>query len=157
MPVSPSSICSVFFRERTVSRLLAQREPAPVLDLPQTHWLIGKRSPDGVEVVRRSECDASVLVESLCQVVKRVARFRLVLGQLPFGALVQRRRRLVTESFVGAIDVVDACEAVEALLLLQQVLARRTRRFQLQRQMHAFVATVLLRMTGLNALWNNAE
>ena len=42
-------------------------------------------------------------------------------------------------------------------LLLEQVRQRRLRRFPLQREMHAFMAPVVLRMTGFAALDLNPE
>src|SRR5215217_7306773 len=48
-------------------------------------------------------------------------------------------------------------EGVEALLLLQRVHAGRTSGLLLEREVHALVATVLLRMPRLDALDRDAE
>src|SRR5688572_11733028 len=48
-------------------------------------------------------------------------------------------------------------EAIKAGLLLEAVHARRAGRLFLQRKMHAFMAAVLLRVTGLDALDRDAE
>ena len=50
-----------------------------------------------------------------------------------------------------------AYESVETHLLLQDIAARRPRRFLLERQVHALVAAVLLRVTGTDALEGDAE
>src|SRR5262252_2866549 len=56
-----------------------------------------------------------------------------------------------------AVVVVRLDEGVEARLLLQHIRARRFGRLALERQMHAFMATVLLGMAGGNSLEANAE
>src|SRR3954453_4062911 len=55
--------------------------------------------------------------------------------------------RLVRTLIVKAFN-----EIIELGLLLQEVLAGRLGGLQLERQMHAFVAAVLLRVAGLDAL-----
>ena len=55
--------------------------------------------------------------------------------------------RLMRSLLVVALD-----EAIELRLLLQEVLRRRFGGFLLQRQMHALVPAVLLRIAGLDAL-----
>jgi hypothetical protein len=57
-------------------------------------------------------------------------------------------RRLVRPVVVIALD-----EAIELGLLLQHVLGRWLSRFPLQRQMDALMTTVLLRVTGLEAVF----
>src|ERR1700758_2007924 len=56
------------------------------------------------------------------------------------------------ERLVGALAIELLGKGVELGLLLKEIGAGRTRRFFLQRQVHAFLTTVLLRMTGLDAL-----
>ena len=48
-------------------------------------------------------------------------------------------------------------EGVEPRLLLQEVLGGGSGRLLLQRQVHAFMAAVLLRMAGLDALDGDAQ
>ena len=48
------------------------------------------------------------------------------------------------------VEAID--EAIEAGLLLQQVFGRGLGGFLLERQVHALVSTVLLRVAGLDAL-----
>ncbi len=50
-----------------------------------------------------------------------------------------------------------ANEGIEAVLLLQAVEPRRPGRLLFEREMHALMTAVLLRMTRLDALDRNAE
>src|ERR1043165_7087315 len=56
-----------------------------------------------------------------------------------------------------AFVVVALHKAIEPRLLLQEVSGRRLRRLFLQRQVHALVATILLRMAGADALDGDAQ
>ncbi len=58
---------------------------------------------------------------------------------------------------MGPFGVVAADEVVELGLLLKEVLRGRSGGLDLQGQMHALVAAVLLRMAGLDALDLDAE
>ena len=58
---------------------------------------------------------------------------------------------------MGAFGVELAEEGIEPGLLLQSVEARRPRGFFLQGQVHALMATVLLRLAGLDALDSDAQ
>jgi len=51
-----------------------------------------------------------------------------------------------------SLVVVNPNEVIEALLLLQEVEGSGLSGFRLQRQVHAFVTAVLLRVPGLDAL-----
>ena len=53
--------------------------------------------------------------------------------------------------------VEDATKLVEAALLTAEALGRWRRYLGLERAVHSLVATVLLRLTGLDALGPNAE
>src|SRR5207302_11014532 len=53
---------------------------------------------------------------------------------------------------MGPLLVEGADELIEARLLLQEILGGRLGGLLLERQMHAFVAAVLLRVSGLAAL-----
>ena len=61
------------------------------------------------------------------------------------------------QRLVRALGVVAGDEVVELRLLLQEVLRRRLGCLQLQGQMHALVASVLLRVARLDALDLDAE
>ncbi len=58
---------------------------------------------------------------------------------------------------MGTLLIEDLDEVVEAGLLLQEVGGRRLGGFFLQGEMHAFMAAILLRMTGFDSLDANAE
>ena len=58
---------------------------------------------------------------------------------------------------MGSFCVERVSEAVEAFLLGEAVAGWRSRGFLFEGQMHAFVLTVLLRMSGLDALDGDAE
>ncbi len=57
----------------------------------------------------------------------------------------------------GPVVVEFLDKAIEAALLLEQVFGRRMGRFFFQRQMHALVAPVLLRVSRLDALDVDSE
>ena len=61
------------------------------------------------------------------------------------------------ERLVWSLVVVNPDEVIEALLLLQEVEGGRLGGLLLQCQVHALVATVLLGMSGLDALDLDAE
>ena len=65
---------------------------------------------------------------------------------------VELSRVLHVQRLMRALLVVALDEAIELRLLLQEVLRRRLGRLLLQRQMHALVPAVLLRVAGLDAL-----
>ena len=56
-----------------------------------------------------------------------------------------------------SLVVEDLDEIIEACLLLQEVASRWFGSFFFQREMHAFVTTILLRMAELDALDADAE
>jgi hypothetical protein len=61
------------------------------------------------------------------------------------------------ESFVWSFSVELLHEGIEATLLLQDIRAWRTGRLLLQREMHALVPAIPLRMARLDALDGNAQ
>ena len=73
----------------------------------------------------------------------------------PRRRLVDRVRRLHPQRLMRADFVVIVAKAIQFQLLAAPVLGRP--QVQLQRAMHALVAPVLLRMTGLNALRHDAQ
>ena len=84
-------------------------------------------------------------------VVQGVLRLWQPVGKRPNRVGVQNRGRTLSESFMRAFVVVFIDEAIEALLLLEQRLGRRSRRFLFERQVHALMASVLLGMCRLDA------
>jgi len=73
------------------------------------------------------------------------------------GRLVDLCWTLHVQSFVRAFVVEDIDELVEAGLLLQEIGGCRFCGLFLQSEVHAFVTTVLLRMTRLDAFDANAK
>lgn len=73
------------------------------------------------------------------------------------GRLVDLRRALHIQSFVRALVVEDLDKLVETRLLLKKIGGGRFGRFFFQREMHAFVTPVLLRMSGLDAFDADAQ
>ena len=65
--------------------------------------------------------------------------------------MIDLGRALHVEGFVRTLVVEDFDEVVEACLLLQEVGRGRLGGFFLEGEMHAFMAAVLLVMSGLNA------
>ena len=85
------------------------------------------------------------------------------MGQLRQAAIGTRGRSV---DFCGAFHVQSlmrpfvvefSAKRIELALLLQTVGARRMRGFVFEREMHAFVPAVLLRMTGLDAFDGDAQ
>ena len=70
---------------------------------------------------------------------------------------VSGRRCLLVERFVGALDIELGSEPIEASLLASQCGGGRTRRFLLERLVHALVPSVLLGMAGLDELWVDTQ
>jgi hypothetical protein len=68
------------------------------------------------------------------------------------GRLVDLRRTLHVQSFVGTFVVKDLDKFFEARLLLKKISGGRLGGLFLQGQMHALMTPVLLRMAGLDAL-----
>src|ERR1035438_3705783 len=84
--------------------------------------------------------------------------FRLLdpLRKEPRRRLIATIRSLLPERLVRALFVVLLTKPVEAFLLAAPVGRWRRRGFLLERAMHAFVPSVLLRFTGGDALRHNA-
>jgi len=73
------------------------------------------------------------------------------------GGQVNRSRRFLAQRFVGPLEVVDASEAVEPSLLGAEVRAGWRGGALLEGSMHALVAAVLVRLSGLDELGGDAE
>src|SRR5947207_7763039 len=89
-------------------------------------------------------------------IVERIDQFgqaavRAWCGKVEFG------RASHIERLMGPFSIELADEGVEAFLLLQAVGARRAGRFPLEREMHALMAAILLRMARFNPLDPNTE
>ena len=74
-----------------------------------------------------------------------------------WGRLVDLRRAFHIQRFVWAFVVEDIDKLVEAGLLLKEIGGSGLGGFFLQREMHPFMAAVLLRMAWLDAFDANAE
>ena len=72
-------------------------------------------------------------------------------------ARVDVGRHFHAQGLMGPLLVEAGDEVVEARLLLQDIRGGWLRRFRLQRQMHAFVPPVLLRMARFDAFQLNAQ
>lgn len=71
--------------------------------------------------------------------------------------MVVARWRCLSERLVRPVVVVVGAEAIERALLFDERRGWRRRGVLLQRPVHPLVATVLLRLPGLDALGNDAE
>src|SRR5271166_4481887 len=78
-------------------------------------------------------------------------------GHGPRRRMVTGRGSLLPERLVGAHVVVDASEAIEDTLLLEQGGLRWGRGLGLERAVHSLVTAVLLRLPRLDALGEDAE
>jgi hypothetical protein len=89
-------------------------------------------------------------------VVKRIVRLGdAVLGS--GGRRIDLGRAFHSESRMGPVKIEVLDEGVELGLLLQDVLVGRSGGFLLQGQVHAFMASVLLGMSGTNAFDRDAH
>ena len=100
--------------------------------------------------------DASAASDLDGFVVEGVGQLRqAVIGTRGRG--VDFRGAVHPQSFVWSFVVEFFAKRVELALLLQAVGARGTRGFVLQREMHAFMAAVLLRVPGPDAFDGDAQ
>ena len=97
------------------------------------------------------EADPATLGDGDRLVVERVVELLQAAVGLA-GAGVELGRELHAERLVRALLVVFVDEGVELRLLLEEVVGGRLGGFLLERQMHALMAAVLLRMPGSDPL-----
>ena len=84
------------------------------------------------------------------QVVERIHKFWKT-SIHAWGRFINLGRILHAQGFMRTVVVVFFDEVIELGLLLEDILSGWTRSFFLQRQMHAFMATILLRMCANTA------
>src|ERR1700747_848507 len=129
-------------------------EPNALVDLLEAKRLTGKNHGDVDLLAVQANAPASrdenfAIMERISQLGQAAIRAQ--------GSRVDLSRALHVQSFVRAFAVEFADEVIEFCLLLQAVSARRSGGLLLESEMQALVASVLLRMAGLDALDLNAE
>src|SRR5687767_13623880 len=129
-------------------------EPDTLRDLPYADELAreGLTHIDFLTAVTH----APAMCDGGAPIVKRILQRRQAgVGTRRRG--VDLSRHLHPEPFMRSLAVVSGGEGIKAILLLKRVGGRRLRGFALERQMHAFVAAVLLWMARCDALELNAK
>src|SRR4029077_10854358 len=102
------------------------------------------------------QTDASTAGDVDGAVVKRIGQFRqsaIVAG----GWRVDFRGALHVQGLMGPLVVELFEKIIEFALLLQAVPARGARGLRFEREVHAFMPAILLRMTGLDAFDGDAQ
>lgn len=129
--------------------------PLVFIGLTKADGLTGERSPGQEKCALPRE--AARAVGPSHDDIAAVLRRAWLLGHHASRRLVVLRWRRLSECFVGSLVVVVAAKVIEGALLIVHRRARRRRRVLLERLVHALVAPVLLRFSGLDSLRNDAE
>ena len=135
-----------FFLKIDISQIIIHKtyQPGAFLNLFEADGLAGE---DGAEInLFPVQADASTEGDLDGVVVKRIGEIRQALIRA-CGRAVDFSRTLHTEPLMRTILVELLDEIVKLPLLLKTVETRRACRFFFEREMHPFVASILLRMT----------
>ena len=107
-------------------------------------------------ILRSANTDPAALGHLDGPVMERVLR-HLRVGVFTRGRCVHLARVLAAQCLVRSVIVVTLNEFIKAALLLQKVVTGWFGGLLLERQMHAFMAPILLRMTRLDTFNGDAE
>ena len=124
--------------------------PKPFIGLLQADRLAREHFAD--EEQTAFPLDLAVDADAANDVRIRIFRLAQSAAVTPWRTLIVPGRRRLLQGFVRTFFVVGHAECIEAMLLKASVCCRWIGRLALERQMHAFMPAILLRLAGFDAI-----
>lgn len=145
------------------ARLIVEISQIVVHEADEPYVVVGLLDADGLSGEDLAEGDLLAIVADAAAgghgdglVMEGVLEvLEALIGSCGWGVVLGRAGHV--EGLMGSFSVSDLDEVVELALLLEEVGGRRPGCFQLEGQMHALMAAVLLRVAGLDPLDLDAE